>query len=422
MESDEGLIISSSGVVSFSSPPDFESDWLRSGVVSITDGVFVSNRNINVILNNLNDNAPTFDSETATFTKDERHWNSACVLTCPEVRTVTATDADYDSGFNYGEGFEFSYSIISQNPANAFTINSATGAITSLDPHLDYETDSSYELTVQASDGEFSDTLDVTVNVRNINEDPYISSSQNLSINENETVVATITADDYEGYSNNNPISIHIMTHGGSPTGECQSGLEPDCEFFSIETLSENTARLSMTAPDYEDPQDSNEDNVYQLSIGLSMGNTNCGFHYPSCGSDFDFTVTVNDVNEPPYLNAYSWEGGSCTFTGSEPNITAAICNSPELSTRFGGSSWPLGFSFGVLYFNDPEGDSLTYSISGDDASYIRIHESLGYLYWTEAPDYETRTSYSIIVTVSDGTSQTQIDLTINVTDVNENP
>ena len=83
---------------------------------------------------------------------------------------------------------------------------------------------------------------------------------------------------------------------------------------------------------------------------------------------------------------------------------------------------WPLQQSFGYLWFVDQDDDSLTYSISGDDASYFTISNTSGSLYWTEAPDYETRTSYSIILTVSDGTVQTQVDLTINVTDVNENP
>ena len=407
MTSNEGLTISSSGVVSFSSPPDFETDWLRSGVVSITDGVFVTNSNINVTLNNLNDNAPTFDSETQIFQKNERHWNSGCTLTCPEVGTVTATDADYDSGFNGGEGFEFSYSIISQNPANAFEINAATGAITSLDPHLDYETDSSYELTVQASDGELSDTLDVTVNVFDIDESPYISSSKNLSINENETVVATITADDYEGYSSGNPISIHIMTSGGSPTGECQSGLAPDCEFFSIETLSENTARLSMTAPNYEVPQDSNEDNVYELSIGLSMGNPNCGYHYPSCGQDFDFTVTVNDV-----INA--------TDVNENPSFTSSSTFNREENHAGNGSKYCC-----TVTVSHPQNSPTYLSLSGTDSDkmYIQGNDPTsgnhGRIIFNELIDFESdQLTYSVIVTAyDDNSNSSQQAITINITD-----
>jgi len=299
MVSSDELTISSSGVLSFSSPPDFESGYAKSGVVSVTDGTFVTDSNITVILNNLNDNAPTFSSDTQTFRKDERQWNSDCVLTCPEIGTVTATDADFESGFNGGVGFEVSYSIISQDPANAFEINASTGAINSVDPHLDYETDSSYEFTVQASDGDFSDTIDVTVNVNNVDESSFFTSPRNLSIEENQTVVAIITADDYEGtYQEGNPINIFLYLNGGggNPQPECQSGSGLDCEFFPIETLSPNTARLIMTAPDYENPLDANEDNVYEITLGARMGAATCGYHEPYCGPSYDFTVTVLNV------------------------------------------------------------------------------------------------------------------------------
>ena len=52
----------------------------------------------------------------------------------------------------------------------------------------------------------------------------------------------------------------------------------------------------------------------------------------------------------------------------------------------------------------------------------VSINSSSGALSFNISPDYETRSSYSIIVTVSDGTNETTKSITINVTDVNDAP
>jgi hypothetical protein len=391
--------------------------------VSVTDGVNTTSANININLKNLNDNAPTFSTETISFTKNERYWNSGCSLTCPDIGTVVATDADFNAGPNGGDGFEFSYSILSQENANSFEIDSSTGAIRSLDPHIDYETDSNYTLTVQASDGELSDTIDVTVNVNNIDEGPYISSPTNVSINENETIVAVITADDYEGWSSNTPIDMRINYNGGggNPSSECQWGQESqpqDCEFFALETLSSNTARLTMIAPNFENPQDSNQDNTYNLSIGVTMGYVQCGYHYPYCGQAFDFTVTVNDANDAPYLSGYGGVSFSnITFTGSAPNHTAVAINRSE--NRLDSNGLVTGYIV-TLYGKDEDNDTVSCSISGTDASFFVTQASGSEgcrISIDPYPDYETKSSYSAVLQFSDGTSDSAVDLTVNIID-----
>ena len=103
-------------------------------------------------------------------------------------------------------------------------------------------------------------------------------------------------------------------------------------------------------------------------------------------------TVTITDVdetvpNEAPTISS------SATFSAAE-NQTA----------------------IGTVTATDADGDSLTYSISGSE---INISSS-GVLTFATAPDYETKTSYSATVTVSDGTASVTQDITVNVTDVNE--
>ena len=69
----------------------------------------------------------------------------------------------------------------------------------------------------------------------------------------------------------------------------------------------------------------------------------------------------------------------------------------------------------------DADGDTLTYSLSGTDASSFRIDASSGQLKTRAALDFETKPSYAVTVGVSDskdasGTADTVVDDTIEVT------
>ena len=78
--------------------------------------------------------------------------------------------------------------------------------------------------------------------------------------------------------------------------------------------------------------------------------------------------------------------------------------------------------SIGTVTATDADGDTLSYSISGTDVASVSINSSSGALSFNTSPDYETRSSYSIIVTVSDGTNETTQSITINVTTIDEAP
>jgi hypothetical protein len=61
--------------------------------------------------------------------------------------------------------------------------------------------------------------------------------------------------------------------------------------------------------------------------------------------------------------------------------------------------------------------ETLTYSLTGTDASALSISSS-GVITFNSAPDYETKTSYSVIVNVSDGERIATQVLTITITNV----
>ena len=172
-------INSSSGVLAFSSAPDYETKSSFSATVTASDGINTTDQQVTITINNLNDNAPTFTSN-ASFSADENQTT---------IGTVTATDADDDN---------ITYSI-SGTDASSLTINSSSG-ILAFKSAPDYETKSSYSVTVTASDGENSDSQNLTVTINNLNDNaPTFTSNASFSADENQTAVGTVTATDADG-------------------------------------------------------------------------------------------------------------------------------------------------------------------------------------------------------------------------------
>ena len=76
----------------------------------------------------------------------------------------------------------------------------------------------------------------------------------------------------------------------------------------------------------------------------------------------------------------------------------------------------------GSVSATDEDGDVLTYSIIGDDALAFIIDSSNGEITFKEAPDFETKSSYSITAVASDGVNEASQVITVTITNVNEAP
>ena len=69
----------------------------------------------------------------------------------------------------------------------------------------------------------------------------------------------------------------------------------------------------------------------------------------------------------------------------------------------------------------DPDGDTLTYSLEGTDATSFSVDSGTGQLRTSAALDYESKSTYSVMVKATDPDDlYATADVTINVTDVNE--
>ena len=79
-----------------------------------------------------------------------------------------------------------------------------------------------------------------------------------------------------------------------------------------------------------------------------------------------------------------------------------------------------------TFHATDAEGDNITYSISGDDASLLSIESSSGILSFQSSPDFDNpRDSnedniYQVTIVASDGQLSTSLGITISVNDVLE--
>ncbi len=171
-----------------------------------------------------------------------------------------------------------------------------------------------------------------------------------------------------------------------------------DAALFAIDP---DTGVLTfVTAPDFEAPQDAGMNNSYVVVVTVTDD-----------AGDSDaqtITVTVGDVDEnaPPAITS---NGGGATATVMVPENQTAVTD---------------------VDATDPEGDTITYSISGGaDASRFSIDPVTGVLTFQSAPDFETPqdadtdNAYEVEVSATDagsGLSDTQA-ITVVVTDVDEN-
>ena len=71
---------------------------------------------------------------------------------------------------------------------------------------------------------------------------------------------------------------------------------------------------------------------------------------------------------------------------------------------------------------DDDSGDTLTYSLSGTNNADFAISSNSGLITTAKSLDYETVTSYSLTVSVSDGTVTVTTSLTITVNNKNDEP
>ena len=296
--------------------------------------------------------APEFDQDPYAFAVAE---NAAAG---DLVGMVLATDPDGDT---------LTYTIT----GNAFAINPGSGAIT-VAGALDYETTTSYTLTVTADDQQGgTDTATVTVTVTDVVEDSPPAPT-NLG--------ATLAGGT-------------VSLSWGAVTGAAKYEAQVTTDASDAETVTWTALPEVTTASATYAPADG-----------------------PACGTDYRFRVRAYGDGR---AYAAAWGDES-----AEDTVTTATC-APEFDQD------PYAFEVaenaaagdlvGTVSATDPDGDTLTYTITNDGP--FAIGGSSGAITVAGALDHETGPTYTLTVTADDKKGGTDTaTVVITVTDVAEDP
>ena len=219
------------------------------------------------------------------------------------------TDAD-------GDGDSHTWALGGPDAAS-FDIDAANGQLMTK-AALDYERKSTYTVVVTVQDGSGkpndTDRITVTIQVKDLDEKPEIAGMNNEMHNENdEGAVVTLAAGDPEGVS---PIYWDFLEDAtglqdlpggvvdGTPTeaagvgdGTADDIAAADVVDFGDFTIDGGVLKFN-DAPDFEDPADSDTNNVYNVVVRASDGGAGTVAGRPGWVQYFKVTVTVLDVEE----------------------------------------------------------------------------------------------------------------------------
>ena len=372
-------INSATGALTFIAAPDFEAPTdvgannVYDVIVRASDGTLTDDQALAVTVTNVNE-APVITSNgggaIATISVNE-NTNA--------ITTVTAID---------DPGTFLTYSIVGGIDRNLFTINAA-GVLSFIstpdfENPLDVAGLGNYKVSVQVSDGTFTDRQDITVKVANVNEAPLIGSNGGgataaITIAENTTTVTKVTASDPDSGT-----TLVYSIAGGA-----------DAAKFAVDAA---TGALSfIAAPNFETPTDAGANNVYDVIVRASDG---------TLVDDQALAVTVSNVAEAPVI--ISNGGGTSAAISVAENASAVTT---------------------VLAADQDLGGLPVYSIvGGADAARFAINQVTGALSFIVAPNFEApgdvgaNNVYDLIVRASDGTLFDDQSLAVTVTNVNEAP
>ena len=360
---DSDFLLTSDGNLTFREVPDYEAAKFNntySKIIQVSDGVSLVDRNFTINVYNLNDNPPLSPYLTANASSSFNLMENSSV-----VIDLNASDADnsIDSNFN-----SILYSISGGQDQLRFDVSNA-GRLQLL-PAPDYENPSSadldniYMVDLTLSDGGYSQVYPIVVTITDADENnPTITSNGGLDSAshahpENQLAVLQVIATDFE------PKPLVYSISGGQ-----------DPNLFKIDPQSGHLSFLSP--PDYENPSDSDGNRLYEVWVrATDEGNTS---------DEQRINISVTDVDELPTV-------------------------SPALFSTLEDVAIPINFTVA-----DPEKAPVTFSVIATPAHGEWTGSGNSFTY-TPNPNYNGNDS--VTLRVSDGTSQvdTLVNLEINAT------
>ena len=442
-------ISASTGAVTLKSSANYETKTSYSFNVIASDGTLTSTQPVVVSVTNLNDNAPVFTSGTTGTVAENAALSTV-------IYTATATDAD-----NLGA---LSYSL-SGTDASLLNLNSSTGAVT-LKSSADYETKASYSFTVTASDGANTTSQAVVVSVTNLNDNvPVFTSGGTGSVAENaatSTVIYTAVATDADNLgalayslSGTDASLLNINATTGAVTLKSFADYELRTSYsfnvvasdgantvtravvVSVTNVNDNTPVFTSGGSGMVVTQSpagtlvytavaTDADNLGALAYSLS-GTDASLLNINSTTGAVTLKNTADFATKPSYsFNVVASDGTNTTSKAVLVTVQTVNNYAPVFTSGGTGTVAENAATSTVIYTavaTDADGNTLTYSLSGADASLLNINAMTGAVTLKSSADYETKTSYSFNVVASDGVPAHDVTkaVVVSVTNLNDN-
>ena len=292
---------------------------------------------------------------------------------------VGATDAN--------TGDELTYTLGGPD-ASSFAVSSATGIkgqiTVGAGTKLDFETKATYMVTVIATDSfGVTASIDVTIKVTDENEGPTIrrvaSDNQPPSFPA-ETDTRSVVEGTSAGADIGAPVTAEDPDVGDALTYTL--GGTDAASFVIVRTTGQLQTKAAL---------DYSTKTSYVVTVTAT----------DAAGLSDAITVTINvtavDENRPP-----EFPSAATTREVAENTVAGEDIGAPVAAS-------------------DADDAALTYTLSGTDAASFDIDKGSGQLMTLAALDHETKTSYEVTVTATDGDNASDsIDVAITVTDVDE--
>jgi hypothetical protein len=370
-------------------------------------------------------------SYTLAFTADDGRGGTDTRTV--QITVVVPTPANRSpllsgiSSQSVSEGFVLSLALSGSDPDGDVLTYSVSGnpSGSSLSNNIfswtpGYDQAGSYQVTFVVSDGRGGEASEaVTITVSDANRSPMLSDIGSQSVSEGAPLSLTLSGSDPDGDALTYSVS-------GNPSGSSLSGSTFSWEPGHDQAGSYN---VTFTASDSRGGEASetiiimvDEVNRSPMLSGIEDWNVDEGvaLSLTLSGSDPDgdgltYSVSGNPSGSSLVGATFSWTPGydqagthQVMFVASDgkggearelTTITVGNANrSPELLS-IGSQSVSEGFVLSLtLSGSDPDGDALTYSISGNPSGSSLSGDTFNWM-----PGYDQAGSYSVTFTVSDG-------------------
>lgn len=419
-------IDSSTGAVTIKSVPNFETRSYYNFNVVASDGTTNSTLGVTLNVNNL---PPVITSSS-----------NASINEGANAGTTVYNTIAADPG-----GGSVTFALTGQDAA-AFTINSSTGVVT-INNVPDYETKSSYNFSVKASDayGAFT-TVGVTLSVNDL--PPVITAPPIDYINNSAsagTTVCTATAADPGGgavtYSLTGPdastftinSSTGVVTINNAPNYQIQSSYnfnvkasDPNGAFNTLNVTIYVTAITSPSNVGIVEGANAGTTVYTAIEANPSGGTVTWslnGLDAPAFTiSSSTGIVTINNVPNYETKSSYNFNLIASDGVGgvNSKAVTINVTNLPPVITSSSSGNVNDGASAGTTVYTaiaaDPGGGTVIYTLTGTDAAAFNINSSTGVVTIKSAPHYQTKSSYNFNVKASDsGGAFTTLSVTVTV-------